>query len=307
MAGREHARERQTRASRDVFSRSLNKVARARSDEGSGRANGNVPDSAEPGTVLRDGGISKLITGVGAQMRLQTLLTREHPAAVLALDVTRRRASLHHEIRESVGARPTATVALEPGAFPVTPGSDATARAHAVLPVFRRGTRAARTKIHARLLAPVPRVERVAGTALQSLRRRPRLPFRRAQFHVALALVFALTFSLSHSVQRRHLFHRADSCSLTSGITALDRLADTSDLFAAARGTRAACNVQLVNRQNTHVYARPREPEEMADACARIHHGSFNRVRESRVDRASERATREMTPREKRLSRFISS
>lgn len=222
-------------------------------------------------------------------MRLQTLLTREHSAAVFALDVARRRAPLHHEVRESVSARPTATVALEPDAFPVAPGPDAAARTRAVLPVLGRGTRAARTEIHARLLAPVPRVERVAGTALQRLHRRPRLPFRRAQFHDALA------FSLTRPNA---------ATSFTARITALDRLADTSDLFAAARGTRAACNVQLVNRQNTHAYARPRprESREMADACARIRHGLFNRVREPRMNGISEHATREVTPRDRKLS-----
>lgn len=127
-------------------------------------------------------------------MRLQTLLTREHPAAVFALDVARRRASLHHEIRESVGAWPTATVALESDAFSVTLRPDATARTYAVL---GRRARAARTEINTRVLAPVPRVERVAGATLQHLRRRSRLPFRRAQFHVTLALVFALAFSLT--------------------------------------------------------------------------------------------------------------
>jgi len=49
---------------------------------------------------------------VSAQVRLQTLLAREHPVAVGTLDAARRRTALLHEIRECVGARPTAPVAF---------------------------------------------------------------------------------------------------------------------------------------------------------------------------------------------------
>lgn len=53
------------------------------------RARDDAPERRDP----------ELITGVGAQVRLQTLLAREHPVAEFALDVARRRAALHHEIR----------------------------------------------------------------------------------------------------------------------------------------------------------------------------------------------------------------
>lgn len=64
--------------------------------------------------------------------------------------------------------------------------TDAGARTRTVLPVLGRRTRAAGAEIHvACLLAPVPRVERIARAALQRLYRRPRLPLRRVQFHPA--------------------------------------------------------------------------------------------------------------------------
>lgn len=217
-------------------------------------------------------------------MRLQTLLTREHSAAEFALDVARRRASLHHEIRDSVGAWPSATVALESDAFSVTPGPDA--RTYAVLPVLGRRARAARTEINARVLTPVPRVKRVAGATLQHLRRRSRLPFRRAQFHVALALVFALAFSLGPTpppLSPRGFVFRYERDNRSRPVGRYKR--------PLCRRARYACRVQLVNRQNTYV---SREPREMADACARIH-GSFNRVREPKMDGVNKpvHATRE--------------
>lgn len=114
----------------------------------------------------RDNGGAKEIpfTRVSAQVRLKALLAREDPAAVGALDATRRRTALLHEIRECVGARPAAPVALATvaGGRPAVRATAARIQTgDMLLPVLRRGARAARAEVYvARLLSPVPRVER---------------------------------------------------------------------------------------------------------------------------------------------------
>jgi len=99
--------------------------------------------------ILDIGGAREIpFTRVSAQVRLQTLLAREHPVAVGALDATRRRTALLHEIRQCVGARPAAPVALGTVAGDRSAARATAARVQASdvpLPILRRGARAART------------------------------------------------------------------------------------------------------------------------------------------------------------------
>ena len=123
-------------------------------------------------------------TRVCAQMSLKAFFSRKHSIAVSTFDAARRRASLHHEIGESVGAWSSTTMALRAARTLYGTG---TIWRHAGIAIFRWRARATWTQMDvSRFFAPVPWIKhRVAHrwTSRHCIRQRARLAFRRVQLH----------------------------------------------------------------------------------------------------------------------------